>query len=123
VQVHLTNTSNLPIECLEAEYPLLVEEYALAEDSGGAGRCAGGRGIHRTVTALDHEARFLATCERARVAPWGLAGGEAGKPADLTLNPGSAAEQPLPPKVWDQPLGPGDRVRITTAGGGGYGAT
>ena len=122
VQVHLTNTSNLPIECLEAEYPLMVEEYALAEDSGGTGRWAGGRGIRRTVAALDHEARFLATCERARVAPWGLAGGGPGHPAALTLNPGSAAEQPLPPKIWDQRLGPGDRVRITTAGGGGYGA-
>ena len=45
VQVHVTNTSNLPVECLEMEYPLFVEEYALVPDSGGAGRYRGGLGI------------------------------------------------------------------------------
>ncbi len=120
VQVHLTNTSNLPIECLEAEYPLLVTEYALAEGSGGAGRHRGGMGIVRTLEVLDHDARFIATLERTRVAPWGLAGGGDGGRGGLVMNPGGASSRELPPKVWDHSLGAGDRVRIRTAGGGGY---
>src|SRR5262249_5715079 len=52
VQVHITNTSNLPVECLEMEYPLLVNEYALVEDSGGAGRWRGGMGLRRRVQGV-----------------------------------------------------------------------
>jgi N-methylhydantoinase B len=122
VQVHLTNTSNLPIECLEMEYPLLVTDYALAESSPGGGRHRGGMGLTRTVEVLGHEASFLATLERTQVPPWGLAGGDAGRCGALTLNPETPARRGLPAKVWDQALRPGDRVRITTAGGGGYGA-
>jgi N-methylhydantoinase B len=121
VQVHITNTSNLPVECLETEYPLLVEEYALVEGSGGAGRFRGGRGLRRTIEVLDHEAEFLGTLERAAVAPWGLQGGGAGGRASLTLNPGTPVEQRLPDKVWGHPLRPGDRVRIVTPGAGGWG--
>ena len=58
VQVHVTNTSNLPVEALESEYPLLVNEYALVEGSGGAGRHRGGLGLRRTIEVLDHDARF-----------------------------------------------------------------
>jgi N-methylhydantoinase B len=121
VQVHLTNTSNLPIECLEADYPLLVVEYALAEATAGPGRHRGGMGLRRTIEVLGHEARFLATLERSRVSPWGLAGGGPGGRGELMLNPGGPAERPLPGKLWDQALRPGERVRITTAGGGGFG--
>ena len=59
VQVHVTNTSNLPVECLEMEYPLFVEEYALVPDSGGTGRFRGALGIRRTVRVLGQEATFL----------------------------------------------------------------
>ncbi|HEU4367166.1 MAG TPA: hydantoinase B/oxoprolinase family protein [Methylomirabilota bacterium] len=121
VQVHVTNTSNLPVEALEAEYPLLVTEYALVEDSGGAGGHRGGRGLRRTVEILGHEARFLGTTERARLAPWGLCGGGPGGRARLTLNPGGPAERPLPPKVWGYRLRSGDRVAMETPGAGGYG--
>jgi N-methylhydantoinase B len=121
VQVHVTNTSNLPVEALEAEYPLLVTEYALVDRSGGAGRHRGGRGLRRTIEVIGHEARFLGTTERARIAPWGLAGGEPGGRARLVLNPGAADERELPPKVWGHALRPGDRVAIETPGAGGYG--
>jgi N-methylhydantoinase B len=121
VQVHVTNTSNLPVESLEAEYPLLVTEYALVEGSGGAGRYRGGRGLRRTIEVIGHEARFLGTTERARIAPWGLAHGEPGGRARLVLNPGGPDERELPPKVWGYVLRPGDRVAIETPGAGGYG--
>ncbi|MDP6689283.1 MAG: hydantoinase B/oxoprolinase family protein, partial [Alphaproteobacteria bacterium] len=58
VQVHITNTSNLPVEAIEAEYPLLVESYGLIEDSGGAGKYRGGMGIRRVVRPIGHEAVF-----------------------------------------------------------------
>ena len=121
VQVHITNTSNLPVECLELEYPLLVEEYALVEDSGGRGRHRGGRGIRRTIQVLDHEAQLLATLERAEIPPWGLTGGGPGGRAGLVLERGGGTTA-LPPKIWGYPLAPGDRVRIVTPGGGGHGA-
>ena len=69
VQVHITNTSNLPVECLEMEYPLLVEEYALADESGGTGRFRGGLGLRRTIEVLGHDAQFLGTLERAEIPP------------------------------------------------------
>lgn len=122
VQVHITNTSNLPVECLELEYPLLVEEYALVDGSGGAGRFPGGRGLRRTIEVLGVEAQLLATLERADIPPWGLAGGGPGGRAALTLNPGTPAAAPLPPKVWGHALAPGDRVSVVTPGGGGHGA-
>ncbi|MEW5719656.1 MAG: hydantoinase B/oxoprolinase family protein, partial [Chloroflexota bacterium] len=58
VQVHMTNTSNLPIEALEREYPLLVERYALRTDSGGAGKYRGGLGIQRDIRALHDGVTF-----------------------------------------------------------------
>jgi N-methylhydantoinase B len=121
VQVHVTNTSNLPVECLEMEYPLLVDEYALVEESGGAGRRRGGMGIRRTIEVLGHEATFLGSLDRARLAPWGLRGGQPGGRGAIVLNPGGPGERTLPSKVWGHPLAPGDRVSMLTPGAGGWG--
>ena len=121
VQVHVTNTSNLPVEALEAEYPLLVTEYALVEGSGGPGHHRGGRGLRRTIEILGHEARLLGTTERARLAPWGLRGGGSGGRARLVLNPDGPDARELPGKVWGYPLRAGERVAMETPGGGGYG--
>jgi len=120
VQVHITNTSNLPVECLEMEYPLLVEEYALVPDSGGAGRHRGGLGLRRTIRVLGGTATFLGTLDRARVAPWGLFGGGEGGRGSLVRHagPGSAA---LPSKVAGLRLAEGEAVTIVTPGAGGYG--
>src|SRR5262249_51864034 len=120
VQVHVTNTSNLPVECLEMEYPLLVDEYALVPDSGGAGRHRGGRGIRRTIELLGHDASCLGSLDRARIAPWGLGGGGAGGCGAIILNPGRT-ERALPSKVWGFSLAPGDRVSVVTPGAGGCG--
>jgi N-methylhydantoinase B len=121
VQVHVTNTSNLPVECLEMEYPLLVDEYALVEESGGAGRWRGGMGIRRVIEVLGHEASFLGSLDRARLAPWGLAGGKPGGRGAIILNPGDEDERALPSKVWGFHLAPGDRVSMVTPGSGGWG--
>jgi N-methylhydantoinase B len=121
VQVHITNTSNLPVECLEMEYPLMVAEYSLAHGSGGAGRHRGGLGIRRAIEVLGHEARFLGTLDRARIAPWGLQGGKPGGRGRIVLNEGTAREREVPSKVWGFPLAPGDCISMTTPGAGGYG--
>jgi N-methylhydantoinase B len=121
VQVHITNTSNLPVECLEMEYPLLVEEYALVDGSGGTGRRRGGMGIRRVIEVRGHEASFLGSLDRARLAPWGLAGGKPGGRGAIVLNPGRVDERTLPSKVWGFPLAPGDRVSMVTPGSGGWG--
>ena len=121
VQVHVTNTSNLPVECLEMEYPLFVEEYALVPDSGGAGRFRGGLGIRRTVRVVGHEATFLGTLERQRVAPFGLLGGCEGGRGALILNADTPDRRDLGSKVAGLRLKPGDTVTIVTPGAGGYG--
>ena len=77
VHVHMTNTSNLPVEALEIEYPLTLLRYELVDGSGGAGQFRGGMGLRRVYRA---EARLPRAGRRlaAAVAPWGLAGGQAG---------------------------------------------
>jgi N-methylhydantoinase B len=121
VQVHVTNTSNLPVECLEMEYPLLVEEYSLVEDSGGPGRFRGGLGLRRTIRVLAGEATFLGTLDRALVAPWGLFGGGPGGRGALILRPDGAEPRRLGSKVAGLQLARGDTVTIVTPGAGGYG--
>src|SRR5262249_42046859 len=74
VHVHITNTSNLPVEALEAEYPLMVERYALVEDSGGSGTWRGALGIVREIRADGHECHAFIHCARRGSAPWGLFG-------------------------------------------------
>jgi N-methylhydantoinase B len=119
--VHITNTSNLPVECLEMEYPLFVEEYALVPGSGGAGRFRGGLGIRRTVRVVGHEATFLGTLERQRVAPFGLLGGCEGGCGALILNADTAERRDLGSKIAGLRLKPGKSVTIVTPGAGGYG--
>ena len=121
VQVHITNTSNLPVECLEMEYPLLVEDYSLVPDSGGPGRWRGGLGLRRTIRVRGGEATFLGTLDRARIAPWGLFGGRDGGKAALTLNVDTNRQRVLSPKIAGLKLREGDAVTIVTPGAGGYG--
>jgi N-methylhydantoinase B len=121
VQVHITNTSNLPTECLELEYPLLVEEYALVAGSGGPGRHRGGLGIRRTIRVREHVARVMAHMERVRVSPWGLFGGAPGGRGRLVLDPGTEQVRELPSKVYGLYLQPGQGIILETPGGGGYG--
>jgi N-methylhydantoinase B len=121
VQVHITNTSNLPVECLEMEYPLLVEDYRLVPDSGGAGRFRGGLGLSRTIRVLAGEATFLGTLERERFAPWGLFKGDAGGKGVLVLNAGTPSVRALPSKIAGLRVTEGSTVTIVTPGAGGYG--
>ncbi len=114
VHVAMSNTLNTPVEALETEYPLRVRELALRRRSGGAGRHRGGDGVVRELEALE-PMRFTLLTERRRHPPRGREGGEDGQPGRNLLN---ASE--LPAKAAGE-LRAGDRLRIETPGGGGFG--
>ena len=120
VQVHITNTSNLPVESIEQEYPLRVEEYSLVQDSGGAGRYRGGMGLRRVVTPVGHDCVFNGVGERFRHGPWGLAGGEAGG-AGRFLMQDDAGERRLEDKPGEVHVSDGEHIVVETPGAGGFG--
>ena len=121
VQVHITNTSNLPVEAIETEYPLLVEEYSLVPDSGGAGRYRGGAGLRRVVRPVDHDCSFNGVGERFRHQPWGLFGGSAGASGRFFLRQATGETRRLDDKPSDIVVTPKDAVIVETPGAGGYG--
>jgi N-methylhydantoinase B len=121
IQVHVTNTSNLPVEALENEYPLLVEEYGLVADSGGAGTSRGGLGIARQIRVLEDQTVFGCRSDSHLTCAEGVFGGEPGKPGRLVRNPGRPDEEVLPSKVSRLVLRVGESMRIETPGGGGAG--
>ena len=114
VHVAMSNTLNTPIEALEREFPLRVIEYALRRGSGGAGMYRGGDGVIRELEALA-EMSFSLIAERRRHAPAGAFGGEPGARGRDQLDGHS-----LPGKATGT-LRPGERLRIETPGGGGFG--
>ncbi|MBM3356524.1 MAG: hydantoinase B/oxoprolinase family protein [Betaproteobacteria bacterium] len=123
VHVHMTNTSNLPVEALEVEYPLMVDEYALVQDSGGAGKLRGGLGIARQIRAVVPGTIFSVRSDSHTVgAPAGVFGGLDGRRARLVRNPGRPDEELLYSKVARVEMKVGDAMRIETPGGGGYGS-
>jgi len=121
VQVHVTNTANTPIEAIEREFPLLVEEYAIVEDSGGAGRFRGGCGLRRVIRPLTTDCTFGGTAERFTHKPWGLFGGKEGETGFFGIRSADGALEVLPTKVPRVKVTPNDLVVMQTAGAGGYG--
>jgi N-methylhydantoinase B len=116
VQVHITNTSNLPIEGLEPEYPLRVERYELVRDSGGPGRWRGGMALRRQIRVLDHDCRVDVRGTRKSTAPWGLFGGQNGGRYSVECSEGVA---PFNKSMGS--LSDGQSISIVTPGAGGYG--
>jgi N-methylhydantoinase B len=120
VHVAMSNTLNTPIEAIELEFPLRVREYGLRRGSAGEGRFRGGEGIVRELEALADMEYSLIT-ERRRHSVPGAAGGTAGAPGhNLLLRPSPQAAEELASKARGR-LCRGDRLRIETPGGGGYG--
>lgn len=117
VQVHITNTSNLPVEGLEPEYPLRVERYELERDSGGCGKWRGGMGFRRQIRALHDDCRVSMRGTRRTSAPWGLFGGRDGGCYRVELDEGVA-----PFTMSNGLLSTGQSIAIVTPGAGGYGS-
>jgi N-methylhydantoinase B len=118
VHTHMTNSLNTPAEALEYAYPLRVRAYRIRKNSGGKGRHKGGDGVLREIETLV-PAQMSLLADRRRRAPYGLDGGEDGSSGrDQVIHRGRA--RAIASKgSW--PLDAGDRVRIETPGGGGYG--
>jgi N-methylhydantoinase B len=120
VQVGITNTSNLPVEAIELEYPLLVEEYSLIPDSGGAGTYRGGLGLRRVVRPLG-PCLFNGVGERFRHRPWGLFGGAPGGSGQFLIIEGDGSRRRIHDKPGEIRLAPEQALVVETPGAGGYG--
>jgi N-methylhydantoinase B len=120
VHTHMTNSLNTPAEALEHAYPLRVTRYSLRKGSGGDGKFRGGDGIVREVELLaDAEVTLLAD-RRAR-GPYGLNGGADGAAGKTEIVHRDGRHEILPGKASVR-LKKGERVRIESPGGGGWGA-
>jgi N-methylhydantoinase B len=114
------DTRIIPLELQESYLPVRIEELALRQDSGGAGRFRGGLGFRKSY-------RVLASCElqtnldRTRFPPWGVQGGWEGKPGRFTVVNGESGAARSIEKEKGFRLAAGDLVCVETGGGGGYG--
>jgi N-methylhydantoinase B len=115
------DTHNSPAEQLESKYPFLIENYALREDSGGAGEYRGGLGCENTVQA---RADFMlnAQVERMHCKPWGLNGGKEAAGNSVVLRADGAWKEDYPnAKLLTARIKKGDAFAVRSGGGGGFG--
>ncbi len=119
IHSHMTNTWNTPIEALETAYPIRVTAYYVRKDSGGRGLHRGGDGIVREYEFLTPVTISLQT-ERRIFSPWGLYGGKKGKVGRNLLIRKNGEIEELPGRITITAEA-GDRLRVETPGGGGYG--
>jgi len=120
VHTHMTNSLNTPAESLEYAYPLRVRRYSLRSASGGRGKHRGGDGIIREIEVLTECEVTLLADRRAR-GPWGLAGGKAGAPGRASIIRRNGSVEVMPGKFSARLLA-GERIRIESPGGGGWGS-
>jgi len=118
IQSHMTNTLNTPVEALEFEFPFLITEYRLRKNSGGDGLKRGGDGLVREYKFLT-DVEVTVISERRRLAPYGLFGGESGKTGkNYIIKNDKLIEME---GKFHTTLKAGEKLRIETPGGGGYG--
>lgn len=111
-----------PVEIMEQTYPVLYRRYALHEGSGGAGRHRGGFGLDYEIELLRGTARASFVMDHGRAGPPRALGGRPGAPNRVEVwREGAVWVPPHLSKAQDIPLAPGDRIRVRTPGGGGYG--
>jgi N-methylhydantoinase B len=117
---HMTNSLNTPAEALEYSYPMRVREYRIRKGSGGKGKHKGGDGAIREIEVLGSALMSLLSDRRKR-APYGLQGGDDGALGRAFIVRANGRQEPLASKgSWE--LQAGDRVRIETPSGGGFGS-
>lgn len=114
-----SNCTNIPMEIIEASYPLRFEQYGFVADTGGAGRSRGGLSIVRDVRLLRGDAILQVRSDRRTFRPWGMLGGQDGTPSWNYINPDRNA--PAVPSKITMNIRGGDLYRHITGGGGGYG--
>ena len=112
---------DMPVEYSELEFPFRVEQYAIHMDSGGPGKFRGGCGIIRDYRILRDGLIARHTMDNVLYPPWGVAGGDYGRPGRFILNPDTPSSKDLPAKGDNLKLLEGDVLRAMTCGGGGWG--
>ncbi len=111
-----------PIEVMEQYYPILFDEFSLYEGSGGAGETRGGFGVNYTIRVRRGPARASMVMDHGRTGPLGALGGSEGGVNKVAVEiSGKEYHPPHLSKDQDIQLTPGDRIRVSTPGGGGYG--
>ena len=111
-----------PVEIMEAAYPVLYTQWALRDGSGGAGQHRGGMGAIYEIEMLGDQAEAFVFAERARFAPQGVLGGGPGATNRISYRQNGVWCTPaLGSKVVGVQLGRGDRIRLESPGGGGWG--
>jgi N-methylhydantoinase B len=119
--IHVVPDSrNLPTEFSESRFPFVVERLGLAVDSGGPGRYRGGLGYEKHIRML-RDAHFMSIADRSILACWGVAGGRAGRPFSVTIDPGGPNQREVDALADAEPVQAGEVIRIRTTGGGGWG--
>jgi len=121
IRVYVGNAGSQSVEMIERTSPLMVEEWSLVTDSGGAGRRRGGLTSRRVYRVEYDEATFTVSGERGRSAPEGHFGGASGTPFLCTVTRADGDEQRVPAKGGQTVVYRGDRVVVQPAGSGGYG--
>jgi N-methylhydantoinase B len=119
--IYFIAQENYPVEYVERDFPLRIERYAVRPDSGGPGFHRGGTGVVRDVRVLCDKAELATRMENTLVAPYGVAGGRAGRTGRIVLNPGTPDERVLPGQGDGIVVKRGDLLRFETCGGGGWG--
>ncbi|MBX3582221.1 MAG: hydantoinase B/oxoprolinase family protein [Rhizobiaceae bacterium] len=119
--VHIVpNSRNLPAEFSETRYPIMVEQLALKQDSGGAGFRRGGFGYDKKIRALD-ECRLISNADRSVLGCYGVNGGKTGQNYQVSVIAENGSETVYPGMSDTVVVKPGASVRVVTTGGGGWG--
>jgi N-methylhydantoinase B len=119
--VHVVPDSrNLPAEFTEARFPLVVERLGLAVDSGGPGRFRGGLGYEKLIR-MRVDGYFMSIADRSILSCWGVNGGRAGRPFQVTIDPGGPGQRDVDAMADGEFVPAGTLIRIRTTGGGGWG--
>jgi N-methylhydantoinase B len=117
-----SNQANVPVEMIEADYPIRIERYGFAPDTGGAGKFRGGLGVVREYRMLADDIYFGVRSDKAIHAPHGLFGGGMGAPATNILSSADNDRRLPPMPMVPITLRHGEIYRHVMAGGGGFGA-
>src|SRR4051812_32570429 len=119
--IHVVPDSrNLPTEFTESRFPFRVESLSLAVDSGGAGKHRGGLGYEKHIRMLK-DAHFMSIADRSILSCWGVKGGRAGRPFQVTIDAGGPHQREVDALADAEPVRSGEVIRIRTTGGGGWG--
>jgi len=119
VSTGTSNAMNIPVEAIEIDYPIRVRRYELASDTGGTGQYRGGLGIIREYEMLAESSSINVRGDRSKFAPRGLQGGGDGAKSRYVLIE-KGTEREIPSK-YSSRIKRGDRLRVVTPGGGGFG--